>query len=100
MKIVECIANDFNFSERVQKFIDLGEPYPEIGKEYIVIGDWKREDGTVGYSLKEFDWSELGLSVYWNVEKFKTVSDEFIVNSWDEILGCCEVYFIVREFKF
>jgi hypothetical protein len=105
-----------NYSEKIKKFIALGEPVPTIGEVYTVSGYIHLEDVSEhphlvengitdyrGYFLEEFDWSELGISLGFNRDLFEVVSEKFTPNDYivePHFEGHVETFTMHTNFKF
>lgn len=99
MKIVECVKDDWNLSDISKEAIKNGARVPKIGEKFIVKGSCAKIDGYVGYKFEEFDWSEFDINMYWNIDKFNILSEEYIANHIDENVGECEAFELSFEIK-
>ena len=102
MIIVECINDDWDFLEPAKIAISKGAKYPKIGEKFTVSGTVSKISGYEGYRLEEINWSEFGIDVSFNINKFKIVEESFVVNHYDTKykIGLCEVSNMTFEIEY
>lgn len=102
MLIVECIEDDWNFSDLCVKAISKGAKYPKVGETFVVSGLCSKENGYEGYFLEEIDWSKYNIDICFNIDKFKIIKEDNTINHYDikHGIGACETFKMTFEVKY
>lgn len=102
MITVECIKEDWIFNEIAENAISKGAKCPKIGERFIVSGTVSKESGYEGYYLEEIDWSEYGIDICFNINKFKIIDESFAANHYTTKngIGLCEVSRMTFEIEY